>query len=69
LNEQGSVLSAIGFVPVALWELSLGIWLTFKGFNRSAPILTAPAVEVGVADTSAAAVAPGVVVATKAAAV
>ena len=39
VNEQTSVLSAIGFVPIALWELSLGLWLTFKGFNPSAPIL------------------------------
>lgn len=69
LNEQGSALSAIGFVPVALWELSLGIWLTFKGFNPSAPILAAPAAEVGSADISAAAVPPRTAVATKAAAV
>lgn len=69
LNEQGSVLSAIGFVPVALWELSLGIWLTFKGFNRSAPILTAPADRWGSADTSEAAVPTRTAVAAEAAAV
>jgi len=69
LNEQGSVLSAIGFVPIALWELSLGFWLTFKGFNRSSPILAAPAAEVGGADTSAAAVPPGTAAAARAAAV
>src|SRR5918999_468829 len=51
LNEQGSVLSALGFLPVALWELSLGLWLTFKGFNGSAPILSTPADEWGSADT------------------
>ena len=69
LNEQGSVLSAIGFLPVALWELSLGLWLTFKGFNGSAPILSTPADEWGSADTSAAAVPPSTAVATKVAAV
>ena len=30
------VLTGIGFVPVALFEFSLGVWLTFKGFNPSA---------------------------------
>jgi hypothetical protein len=69
LNEQSSVLSAIGFVPIALWELSLGFWLTFKGFNRSAPILATPADESGNVDTLAAAVPPSTAVATKAAAV
>ncbi len=69
LNEQGSVLSAIGFLPIALWELSLGFWLTFKGFNRSAPILSTPSDEWGSADTSAAVVPPNTAVATKAAAV
>jgi hypothetical protein len=69
LNEQGSVLSAIGFLPVALWELSLGLWLTFKGFNQSAPILTSPADWWGSAGTSAMAVPPSTAVATKAAAV
>jgi hypothetical protein len=32
-------------IPIALWELSLGLWLTFKGFNRSAPIMVAAAAE------------------------
>jgi hypothetical protein len=30
------MLTAIGVLPVALFEFSLGIWLTFKGFNPSA---------------------------------
>jgi len=33
------VLYGLSVIPVALWELSLGLWLTFKGFNASAPIL------------------------------
>ncbi len=32
---QISAWSAIATLPVALWELSLGIWLTFKGFKPS----------------------------------
>jgi hypothetical protein len=33
------VWSLIALLPIFLWELSLGLWMTFKGFNRSAPIL------------------------------
>jgi hypothetical protein len=36
LNEQVSVLSGIALPAIFLWELSLGLWLTFKGFNPSA---------------------------------
>jgi hypothetical protein len=35
LWDQTSSLSAIATLPVALWELSLGLWLTFKGFKPS----------------------------------
>lgn len=41
LWDQVSSPSAIATIPIALWELSLGIWLTFKGFTAS------PAVEGG----------------------
>ena len=30
------LLTGIGVLPIALFEFSLGIWLTFKGFNPSA---------------------------------
>ena len=42
--EQYGTVSATA-IPIALWELSLGLWLTFKGFNRSAPIMVAAAAE------------------------
>ena len=44
LTEQYGAVSVTA-VPIALWELSLGLWLTFKGFNRSAPILARDAVD------------------------
>ena len=53
-NEQAFVLYGIAVVPIALWELSLGLWLVFRGFNPSAPILAAPAVEATAPDRSAA---------------
>ena len=53
-NEQAFVLYGIAVVPIALWELSLGLWLVFRGFNQSAAILAAPAVEATAPDPSAA---------------
>ncbi|WP_454049534.1 DUF4386 domain-containing protein [Cellulomonas sp. Marseille-Q8402] len=43
VNTQLSVLSAVAVVPIFVWELSLGLWLTIRGF-RPAP---APAGEAG----------------------
>ena len=34
--EAGSVWQSIATIPEFLWELSLGIWLTVRGFNPSA---------------------------------
>jgi len=39
INEQYSIWSGIALLPIFIWELSLGLWMTFKGFNLSAPIL------------------------------
>ena len=36
---QISTWSGIATAPIALWELSLGLWMTFKGF-KSSPITT-----------------------------
>jgi len=41
MHELGSVYSAISLVPIFIWELSVGLWMTFKGFNRNAPIIAA----------------------------
>jgi Domain of unknown function (DUF4386) len=38
LYEQVSAPSLIAAIPEIIWELSLGLWLTFKGF-RPSPIL------------------------------
>jgi len=42
LYDQVSVWAAIAIIPEFLWELSVGIWLTVKGFNPSAAILSVP---------------------------
>jgi hypothetical protein len=44
-NEQVSVWSGLALPLIFVWELSLGLWLTFKGFKPS-PI-TAPGIAAG----------------------
>ena len=41
INDMTSVGTAIATLPIFLWELSVGLWMTFRGFNPSAPILAA----------------------------
>jgi Domain of unknown function (DUF4386) len=43
LIEQTSAPDFLLTLPEIAWELSLGIWLIVKGFNPSAPLLTASA--------------------------
>jgi hypothetical protein len=31
--------AGISVAPIFFWELSVGLWMTFKGFNRSAPLM------------------------------
>lgn len=39
--DQVSVLAGVATLPIFLWELAVGLWLTFKGF-RPSPILLRP---------------------------
>ena len=39
VNTATSPWAAIATLPILLWELSLGLWMTLKGFDPSAPIL------------------------------
>jgi hypothetical protein len=41
INSAVSIWTAIATVPIFFWELSLALWMTFRGFNSSAPILMA----------------------------
>ena len=36
LNQQASLASGIAVIPIFFWELSLGLWLAFKGFRHEA---------------------------------
>ena len=34
-----TIFSLIAVIPIFFWELSLGLWMAIKGFNRSAPLM------------------------------
>ena len=36
-----TIWSGIAVAPIFFWELSLGVWMVIKGFNRSAPLIVA----------------------------
>lgn len=38
MNSQVSALSAVAVVPIFLWELSLGLWLAFRGLAHRTPL-------------------------------
>jgi uncharacterized MnhB-related membrane protein len=37
-NTQTSTLSFVGTLPIAAWELSVGLWMAIKGFNRGSVV-------------------------------
>ena len=41
VTGPGTVFHGIAVFPFFFWELALGLWLTFKGFNESSPIAIA----------------------------
>jgi hypothetical protein len=53
INEQYSAWSAIALVPIFLWELTLGLWLVFKGFRKESPLMVEAAAAAALPDPSA----------------
>ena len=54
IDHPITVLAGVGTLPIAVWEFSLGVWLTFKGFKPSAvaglpAVTTAPSAPIAVA--------------------
>jgi uncharacterized protein DUF4386 len=41
LTGPGTLFHVVAVMPFFIWELALGIWLTFKGFNENSPIAIA----------------------------
>ena len=53
VNDAVSVWSGVALLPIFFWELSLGLWMTFKGFQRSAPLMVEAAAQAASLDESA----------------
>jgi hypothetical protein len=66
VNDAVSVWSGIALVPIFFWELFLGLWMTFKGFQRSAPLMAATTAEAAHPDGSGTAVPAAASIAAKA---
>jgi hypothetical protein len=64
--EQYSALGGITTIPIFAWELGLGLWLTFKGFKASAPLMIAAADRTRTLDGAATALPSRTVVAAEA---
>jgi hypothetical protein len=47
---QGSPVQSVMTIPEIIWEGYLGLWLTFKGFQAAAPVLTLARREQGIRD-------------------
>ena len=45
LSTQGSAFNGIAGAPFFFWELFAGLWMTFRGFDRSAPVVVAAMAE------------------------
>ena len=39
ITDGGSAWHAIAVAPIFFWELSIGLWMTFKGFRKDAPLM------------------------------
>jgi hypothetical protein len=39
VNDTQSLWTGLATMPIFFWELSIGLWMTFKGFRTDAPIL------------------------------
>jgi hypothetical protein len=48
--QVGTLFHAIAILPFFIWELVLGLWLTFKGFNNDSPIAIAERARLGQAE-------------------
>lgn len=39
IADAGGAWHGIAVAPIFIWELSLGLWMTFKGFRKEAPLM------------------------------
>jgi hypothetical protein len=65
INEPISLWSGIALIPIFIWEFSLGLWMTFKGFRKDAPLMVEAAAETASLDSPASALRTAADVTTK----
>jgi hypothetical protein len=66
ITQGGTAWHAIGVAPIFFWELSLGLWMTFKGFRKDAPLMVEAAADAASLDGSASRLLSSIGVASKA---
>jgi CPA1 family monovalent cation:H+ antiporter len=66
LSELGGTFNGIAGAPFFFWELAVALWMTFKGFDRTAPIVAAAIAESAAAASSTLTARSSVAVATEA---
>jgi uncharacterized protein DUF4386 len=65
VTDSGTAWHAIGVAPIFIWELSLGLWMTFKGFRKDSPLMIEAVGESASPDRPASAPRTAVGIATK----
>lgn len=54
ITEGGTPWHGIAVAPIFFWELAIGLWMTFKGFRKEAPLMIEAAAEAASPDAVAA---------------
>jgi hypothetical protein len=45
--DRGAPINALAALPIAVWEFSIGVYMTFKGFRPTSPLLAPPNAHTG----------------------
>jgi len=45
--DRTAPINALAALPIALWEFSIGVYMTFKGFRSTSPLLAPPSADTG----------------------
>jgi hypothetical protein len=46
--DRTASINALAALPIALWEFSIGVYMTFKGFRPTSPLLAPPNAGAGI---------------------
>ncbi len=65
VTEGGTPWHGLAVAPIFFWELSVGLWMTFKGFRKDAPLMVEAAAAAASPDGSASVTRPSIGAASK----